>query len=349
MFAQPLYRSYRRYKSLKTHRISALPIVILMPHSACNCRCLMCDIWKDNKNLRQLTEEDVRELLHSLDALGTQQVVMSGGEALLNDHFFQLCALLKQQDIHITLLSTGLLLKHHAENILQWVDDVIVSLDGDEEVHDHIRNTPGAFRKLREGVATLKGLRPDYPITARTVIHRSNFMIWPEIVAAAKDMGLDRISFLPADTTSHAFNRQQSWEMERQLDVLPAADELPLLQEILDSMIRDHYEYFLHGFIAESPLKLQLIHTYYGAAYGHNPYPAKKCNAPWVSAVVEADGTVRPCFFHDAVGNIHDEGLANIINGDKAYRFRKGLDIDCNSTCQKCVCYLNLSPLTPIV
>jgi MoaA/NifB/PqqE/SkfB family radical SAM enzyme len=349
MFAQPLYRSYRRYRSLKTNRISALPILILMPHSACNCRCLMCDIWKDNKNLRQLTEDDVRGLLDSLKTLGTQQVVMSGGEALLNSGFFQLCALLKQQDIHITLLSTGLLLERHAENLLRWVDDVIVSLDGDESMHDHIRNTPGAFRKLKEGIARLKSMDPAYPITARTVIHKSNFRIWPDILAAAQTMGLDRISFLPADTTSHAFNRQQAWGEERQMEVLPSEDELPALQEVLDRLIRDHSKLFLHGFIAESPAKLQLIHEYYSAAYNHNPYPSKKCNAPWVSAVVEADGAVRPCFFHDVVGNIHEEGLADIINGEKAFRFRKELDMDCNSTCQKCVCYLNLSPLTPIV
>ena len=53
---QSLTHTYKRYRTLQTHRISALPVVILMPHSACNCRCVMCDIWKDNKNLKQLTE-----------------------------------------------------------------------------------------------------------------------------------------------------------------------------------------------------------------------------------------------------------------------------------------------------
>src|SRR6185503_2609681 len=109
MIAQSLQYTYKRYRTLQTHRVAALPIVILMPHSACNCRCLMCDIWKDNRNLRQLTEKDIAGLLDSLKILGTQQVVMSGGEALLNNRFFELCAILKSRDIHITLLSTGLL------------------------------------------------------------------------------------------------------------------------------------------------------------------------------------------------------------------------------------------------
>ena len=84
MGANTLLNTYRRYRTLQTHKITALPIVILMPHSACNCRCVMCDIWKDNKNLKQLTEHDIIGLLSSLKKFGTERVLMSGGEALLN-------------------------------------------------------------------------------------------------------------------------------------------------------------------------------------------------------------------------------------------------------------------------
>src|SRR5215510_4021242 len=94
MLTQSLYHTYKRYRTLQTDHISALPIVILMPHSACNCRCVMCDIWKDNKNLKQLNEEDIFQLLDSLKQLGTQQVLMSGGEALLNPNFFRFCQIL---------------------------------------------------------------------------------------------------------------------------------------------------------------------------------------------------------------------------------------------------------------
>src|SRR4051812_16871119 len=110
MFSQSPYQIFKRYRSLQTHRISSLPVVILMPHSACNCRCVMCDIWKDNKNLKQLTENDIKDLLISLKKLGTRQVLMSGGEALLNPNFFTFCELLRKQNIKVSLLSTGITL-----------------------------------------------------------------------------------------------------------------------------------------------------------------------------------------------------------------------------------------------
>src|SRR5579871_4698665 len=154
-----LYHTYQRYRTLKTDRISALPIVILMPHSACNCKCVMCDIWKGNHNLKQLTEKDIEGLLGSLRRLGTRNVLMSGGEALLNPNFFRFCEILKKENIKITLLSTGLSLTRHASPLLEWVEEIIVSLDGDEKLHDSIRNIPGAFRKLREGVELLHAQR----------------------------------------------------------------------------------------------------------------------------------------------------------------------------------------------
>ncbi len=345
---QSLYHTYRRYRTLQTDKISALPIVILMPHSACNCRCVMCDIWKDNKNLKQLTESDIEGLLYSLKKFGTQQVLMSGGEALLNPNFFNFCEVLNRHHIKVTLLSTGLTLEKHRENIIRHVDNVIVSLDGDKETHNLIRNIPDAFEKLSSGVKSIKAIDPVFKITARTVIHRLNFRRWPAIINAAKEMGLNQVSFLPADVSSHAFNREVLWNDKRQHEIIPDETELEELGIILKKLIEENSMDFGSGFIAENPVKLMKILTYYAAFYGHNPFPYKKCNAPWVSTVVEADGTVRPCFFHAPLGNIREQSLDSILNGEKAIRFRKELDMEKDSTCIKCVCYLNLSPGTKL-
>lgn len=343
---QALTHTYKRYRTLQTHRISVLPIVMLMPHSACNCRCVMCDIWKDNKNLKQLTEEDIAGLLTSLKRFGTQQVVMSGGEALLNPNFFTFCRILRNAGMKVSLLTTGLTLKNHAEKLVQWVNDMIVSLDGDQYLHDAIRNIPGAFDKLKDGVRYIRLLDPGYRITARTVIHRLNFWNWIAIIGHAKQMRLDQISFLPADVSSHAFNRQIAWDQPRQNEILLSKSELPELKAMIQKIIEDCKEDIASGFIAESEQKLMDIYHYYAAFYGITPFPFKKCNAPWVSTVIEADGSVRPCFFHEAIGNIRDSSLQEILNSPEAINFRKTLNVTGNDICTKCVCSLNLSPLT---
>lgn len=348
MMLQSPYQTYKRYRSLQTHRISTLPIVILMPHSACNCRCVMCDIWKGNANLKRFTEKDVLRLMDALRHLGTKQVLMSGGEALLNPDFFRFCEIIRERNIKISLLSTGLTLEKHAGLLVKWVDEIIVSLDGDEITHDRIRNIPGAFRKMAMGIQAIKKISPAFRIIARTVIHRLNYGTWPDIIDAAHQLGIDQVSFLPADVSSHAFNRQQAWDTDRQHEILPNEDELDDIMAVINYLFVNYKRDFDNRFIAENREKIWNIYLYYAAFYNRNEFPFKKCNAPWVSTVVEANGTVRPCFFHEAIGNINNDSLEKVINSETAVDFRRNLDMARNKICQKCVCYLNLSPSTAL-
>jgi MoaA/NifB/PqqE/SkfB family radical SAM enzyme len=306
----------------------------------------MCDIWKNNQHSNQLVEEDLGPLLRAFRKFGTTQVVMSGGEALLNPKFFYFCQLLKHENISITLLSTGLLLKKYATQIVEHVQEVIVSLDGDEDTHNSIRNIPGAYSRMQEGIAAIRELDPYYRITARSVIHRLNYKQWPSIIDAGRWLGLDQISFLPADVSSQAFNREVPWNQERQDELVLRENELQELQCIIEGIIDIYRMDFTNHFIAESPAKLRMIYNYYAAYYQLAVYPVKKCNAPWVSAVIEADGSVLPCFFHSRIGNIRETPLETIMNSREAISFRKSLDMSTNSTCRKCVCSVYLSPLT---
>ncbi|MFN8242459.1 MAG: radical SAM protein [Ferruginibacter sp.] len=345
---QSLLHTYKRYRTLKTHRISVLPIVILMPHSACNCRCVMCDIWKGNANLSQLTLEDISRLTGSLKELDTRQVVLSGGEALLNKNFFALCALLKKEKLGITLLSTGITLRQHAAGLVEAVDEIIISLDGTPGIHDAIRNIPGAFLKLAEGIDAIRQLDPGFRISGRTVIHRLNFQSWPAIIDTARDIGLQQISFLPADVSSHAFNRPDLWTSGQQAQLLLGTEELRDMRMIIEDMLNIYRQDFETGFIAESPEKIRKIYQYYAAFHGRNEFPYKRCNAPWVSVVVEPDGKVRPCFFHEPYGQIKEAPLRKLINNAAALAFRRELDIRKNPTCIKCVCSLNLPPRSAV-
>jgi MoaA/NifB/PqqE/SkfB family radical SAM enzyme len=292
-----------------------------------------------------LDEADVRRLLESLRRLRTSWVVLSGGEALMNPRLFELCALLRQAGLKITILSTGLLLKRYARQVVEGVDEVIISLDGPEAVHNAIRRVPNAFGKLRDGVRAVKALEPHFRISGRCVVQRLNYAHWAEIVGAAHEIGLDQISFLAADVSSEAFNRPELWDEARSGSVSLEADELPQLAAALERLKREYAADFASGYIAESPEKLGRIVAYYAALRDQGDFPPVRCNAPWVSTVVEADGTVRPCFFHKAIGNIRESELSDILNSPEATAFRRGLDMSVEPICRKCVCSLNLRPL----
>ncbi|HYR08150.1 MAG TPA: SPASM domain-containing protein, partial [Longimicrobium sp.] len=81
----------------------------------------------------------------------------------------------------------------------------------------------------------------------------------------------------------------------------------------------------------------------YAALLGDAELAPNSCNAPWVSSVLEADGTVRPCFFQPPLGNVREAGsLDAVLNSDGARRWRAGLDVQRDAICRRCVCSLSL-------
>src|SRR3984957_6213065 len=129
-------------------RITTLPILVLCAHSRCNCRCMMCDIWKRDENV-SIAAVDMERHRESLRRLSVEWVVLSGGEPLMNRDLHAVCTFFRELNIRLTLLTTGLLLERRAAEVASLFDDVIVSLDGPQEVHDVIRRVKGGFELIR--------------------------------------------------------------------------------------------------------------------------------------------------------------------------------------------------------
>jgi MoaA/NifB/PqqE/SkfB family radical SAM enzyme len=321
-------------------QVDSLPILILNAHSRCNCRCVMCDIWKRESN-DQMRAQDLERHRASLENLGVRQVVLTGGEPLLHNDLSALCNFFRDRQIHLTLLTTGLLLHKRAEEVASLFDDIIVSLDGPPEIHDAIRRVSGAYNLIHKGIIAVRNYNPSMPITCRTTVQKANHRHLRQTVDAARALGLDSISFLAADLTSEAFNRPLIWPGEKQSEIGLNLEEVRALEEEIEQMILQYEAGIHHKYIVEPSAKLRKIARRFREHLGQLTPLAPTCNAPWVSAVVEVDGSVRPCFFHRTIGNITSSTLEDVINGEKAQEFRQSLDIENDATCRRCVCSLN--------
>jgi len=156
-------------------------------------------------------------------------------------------------------------------------------------------------------------------------------------------VGFDSISFLAADLTSTAFNRPGGWGPARQNQIALSGEEILFLENEIDELIHDCKGEIETGFVRESPEKLKRIVHHFRAHLGATEAVSPRCNAPWVSAVIESDGSVRPCFFHRVLGNIRESTLLEVLNGPKAIEFRQRLDVITDPICRRCVCSLYLA------
>ena len=323
-------------------RLTELPILVLNVHSRCNCRCVMCDIWKRDSSA-EIKAADLERHRASLRKLGVRHVVLSGGEPLLHSDLHSLCSFFRREHIRLTLLTTGLLLLKRAEEVSSLFNDVIISIDGPAEVHDAVRRVNGAFHLIQNGIAALRRHSIDIQVTGRSTVQKANHRCLRATVAAAKTLELDSISFLAADLTSEAFNRPLLWPVERQAEIALNDKEVCALENEIEQLITLHVEDICSGYIAESASKLRRLSRHFRAHLGQLAPESPLCNAPWVSAVIEIDGSVRPCFFHSPFGNINSQTLEDVVNGEAAQSFRNALRIAENPICQRCVCSLNYS------
>jgi MoaA/NifB/PqqE/SkfB family radical SAM enzyme len=283
--------------------------------------------------------------MQAIRRLHVGRVMLTGGEPLLHGNLWRFCERLRGEGIRLTLATTGLLIERIAAEISRLIDEVVISVDGSARVHDEIRRTPGGFEKIGRGIAALRGQRSTPRLIARSVVQKANFLALPETITAIRDLAVDRLSFLAADVTSPAFNRPEPWTPERQQEITLSREELPAFAAAIDRVAESCADAFEFGFVQGGLKSLRRIHGYYAALVGVRAFPEVRCNAPWVSAVLEIDGRVRPCFFQPAYDGGAGSDLGDVINSDQAIAFRRGLDVQTNPTCRRCVCSLHL-PLT---
>jgi MoaA/NifB/PqqE/SkfB family radical SAM enzyme len=330
----------RRTRGRVTGRLRSLPILALHVHTACNCRCVMCDIWKANAERRDISEAALARHVADIRALRVRRVMLTGGEPLLHANLWALCDRLRAENIRLTLVTTGLLLEAHAAAVARSIDDVVVSLDGPAPIHDRIRRVPKGFDRVVRGLRAIGAHARRVSILARSVVQRENYAVVSDTIDAAAEAGVDRLSFLAADVFSPAFNRPSPWDEARRAEVALAADDLSPCADAIREAERRCADRFTQGFVVGGSASLWRIHAYYRALSGHARFPRVRCSAPWVSAVLEPGDALRPCFFHATYPGAG--GLQATLNSADAIRFRRALDVRYDETCRRCVCSLAL-------
>jgi Fe-coproporphyrin III synthase len=327
--AAPLFEFHHR----------GLPVVTLYVTERCNSRCVTCDYWRHGR--ADVDLESVAGLLPSLERLGTELVVLSGGEPLIHPDWESIAQLLRRNGLKVWLLTSGLSLAKHARRAAALFDAITVSLDGTDPVTYAAIRGLDAFDKVCEGVraAAAHGVAPSLRVT----LQRANFRQLPAFVELASELGALRISFLAVDIANpHAFGRSGDYVT----DLALRPEDLPVFEELLAILEQRHAEDFRTGFIAESPAKLRRILQYFSAIHGRAPYPAVRCNAPEFSAVIDAQGRVQPCFFISAPPGPQTRGdLLGALNSGPMTALRQDIRAGRRAECKTCVCSMWRDPV----
>ena len=308
-----------------------LPLVTLYLTERCNSRCVTCDYWRHGRVDMSLAA--VRALLPSLAQLKTRVALLSGGEPLLNPEWSAIAELLRENGLKLWLLTSGLSLAKHARRASQLFDAITVSLDGTQRATYVAIRGLDAFDKVCEGIRAVAD--EGTPVNVRVTLQRANYRELPDFIGLTRRLGARQVSFLAVDVANpHAFGRTDDFRA----DLTLRPEDLPVLDQILESMEQAHAPEFRSGFIAESPGKLRRIRQYFAAVQGGAAYPPVRCNAPEFSAVVDAKGSVHPCFFISGPSKLSSASLDGALNGEAMRSLREAIRGGERAECATCVC-----------
>src|SRR5262245_29246093 len=196
----------RWVEHLRGRRAGRLRLLVLAVSDRCDQRCVHCQIWMGHGGERPaLTLAERLAVVDDALAAGAREALLTGGEPLLAADLWPIAARLRAAGARVMLATNGMLLAFHAAAVAASFDELYVSLDGGSPTtHDGLRGVP-AFERLAAGLRALRALPGRPRLVARSTLHGGNAHEVEAIVAAAREMGFDQVSFLPLDASSDAF------------------------------------------------------------------------------------------------------------------------------------------------
>lgn len=166
-----LWRSFRWHLNYLFTK-APLPLACgLYLTSKCNFKCNFCNIWRKIAPTT-LSFAKAKNIIRDLSDTGCFYLSFTGGEPLLVDYIFDLLTYAKRGNIkYIHLVTNGYLLDVKSASRLKetGINEISISIDAREELHDKNRGVAGAYNKAIMAIENLKKYAPDIKIVLNAI------------------------------------------------------------------------------------------------------------------------------------------------------------------------------------
>ncbi|MDD4894455.1 MAG: radical SAM protein [Candidatus Omnitrophica bacterium] len=172
----------------------------------CNLRCAMCYAWVKQKQIKELSIEEIAKIFDDKLLINNLEIInITGGEPTLRDDLGQIVKIILQKCIRLKRID----ISTNGVNTAQAVDQIerilalllptdvkltaSISLDGVGKAHERIRGAGGIFVKIEETIDELKKLMSLYPFFSlgfNMTISKLNYSAIEEVKRYALQKGI---------------------------------------------------------------------------------------------------------------------------------------------------------------
>lgn len=319
--------------------------IVLGVNNICNLHCKMCDVGVDYnqsnffQNLMGSTPINmpldlITTIIDQTSKYFPSSTQLGYGftEPLIYPHLVESLYYANQKNIRTSVTTNALNLKRYADGLIEaGLDEIYISLDGPQDIHNYIRGHKSSFQKAVQGIETLLKYPKRPKISIFCVVTEWNIGKLLEFVEYFKDYPLERIGFMHTNFTSESTAQNHN---DKFGSVYPATAsnmteinidkmDLDLLWEEIKAIKSKKWP-FPVLFSPELKGKEHLDVFY------HHPeiLLGKRCNDIYHNIMIKSNGDVIPAHgrcYNLTIGNLYKNNLKQIWNSAEIKRFRKTL------------------------
>ncbi len=312
----------------------------------CNLHCYMCGQRKQKGQIKQHIDfTKICSVIDELRKMSKYEVYLWGGEPFLYKDIIPLIKYIKSKKLQLTINTNGTYLEEYAQDLVDCnVNRIIVSIDGDKEIHDEIRGVHGTYDKVIRGVHKINGIKNMRPfITANTVITSKNYKHITKIVTELREQGFYYIELQLPIYISNAMGEKYQEVLEKLYGI--KADTWKGYQGDYFNIDVDCFMEQLKGMPSYVRIVPTLSHNQLIQYFNHcdeSVLEQKCCKVSFEQVRIEANGDVVICpdFPDVVIGNILIQSIGEILRSERLGSFQQYIEQHGKiPICDKCVMY----------
>ncbi len=253
-------------------------------------------------------------------------------EPLIYPHLIESLEYAQELDLFTSITTNALNLKQLADDLGRvGLNELYVSLDGPEAIHNYIRGHKSSFQRAVAGIERLCDHQNSPEVSIFCVLTEWNIGHLEEFIEQIKHLPLKQVGFMHTNFTTRSMadshnallmgNYPATYSNTEEIDV--SKMDLGLLQKEM-ALLRTSSYPFKITFSPEIHSTEELNKFYHHP----NELIGKRCDDVFENIMIKSDGSVIPAHgrcYNLTIGNLYNDNLKEVFNSKIISKFRKDL------------------------
>ncbi|HEY7374718.1 MAG TPA: radical SAM protein [Polyangia bacterium] len=287
----------------------------------CDLACRHCGSRAGRPRPDELSTAECLDMVRQMAALGVLEVTLIGGEAYLRDDWLEIVRAIRAAGMQCSMTSggRGLTPERARDAAAAGLQNVGLSIDGNEATHDRLRGVAGSYRAVLAAAANLRaaGVR----VSVNTQINKLSMPELPDVLETLIAIG------------GRAWQIQLTAAMGRAADAPEVLMQPEDLLELFPLLARLKARCDEAGVLLWPGNNIGYFGPFESVLRGAHPGGhMSSCGAGCSTLGIEADGAIKGCPSLQTVpwtgGNIRDASLQDIWERSGPLRYMRDRTVD---------------------